>query len=1324
MKKLSDYQIVTKIYGIIIIALMGMIGIAATNNYQINKVYNVANYVAIKVVPNVLAMSDALTQFYNVRVVVRDHVLESDDVKKAEIDVVIQKNINAVEKLLTDYGTTLVSNEDARLLKIDREMLQEYAHSIKPLLAFSHQHKNDVAIQELSRATDIAKKFDDALNTHMDFNKQFAVENATTALETKDYSLQNSVIFSAIMVIFVSLIGWLISKFHVQEPLNGIIESIRKIANGKLKENVYGIERGDCVGDIARALKVLQGVSCEMESQRMMKQSLNDIDKALITATTYAEFGSALSSEIIPMLRMVYGALYVFDDNKQELHRVAGYGCDDSQHATCFTLGQGLIGQAAKDGKKITLELPSNSHIGVTIGLGQVGIYSELILPIIHKNHLLAVLELGSMDTIDEWATQFLDNLVPMLAEKMQILSGTVATAELLKETLEQADRMARQSAQLEDQAVEMEMQQIELKDTEVWFKGIIESAPEAMLVVNDKGEIILCNPKAEQIFGYDLDELHWKMVDSLVTDSIFNMGITDTVTTGVRKDGSEFPAEIGLSHLPDLGGRGECVCIALRDVTVARKVANEIFEAKELAENATKMKSDFLSNLSHEIRTPMNAIIGMSYLVMKTDLTTRQRDHIQKIQYSSQHLLRIINDVLDFSKIEAGKLMIENIDFEFDKVLDNLANLISEKTNEKGLELIFDVAPNVPQYLNGDSLRLGQILINYGNNAVKFTEQGEIVIAATVLEETKKDVFLKFSVSDTGIGLTPEGKAKLFQSFQQADSSISRKYGGTGLGLAISKQLAELMGGEVGVDSEVGKGSTFWFTARLGKALGAIKSLVPHPDLRGRHVLVVDDNEMARHVLEDLLVSMSFKVSQAESGKETLKLIQKADAKNVPFEVVYLDWRMPEMDGIETAKAIKQLTLKKQPHLVMVTAHGREDVIKEMEDSGIENMLVKPVNASILFDVTMHVLGQENDEVQERHIHHGSNILENLFVIKGSTILVVEDNELNQEVAMGLLEDGGFDVHIANNGKEAVEMVAKNTYDIVLMDMQMPVMDGVTATIEIRKDAKNKDLPIVAMTANAMQQDREKCVAAGMVDHVAKPIDPDELFGALLKWIKPKQNTNSSKAIVLPLKKAVIKQDDLPVIDGLDVELGLKRVIGKKPLYFNMLKKYVTNQANTSNEMREALAANDYETAERVAHSAKGVSGNIGATTLQAMATEIETMIHEKVANEMVLSQIVPFEMAQNALINALKNALPIEESKSVAVFDEAKVTEVLTRLHKLLSEDDSDASDVLENNLDLLRFVLDVELFAKVDSAIKQFDFVKALELLNKYNELKFQR
>ncbi len=1334
--KFSNIKIATKIYIVILIALLGMIGISGMNHYQSEKIYNSANYATINTVPSVLLMSDALVKFYEIRIQIRNHILNPAPDKFATIEKRIQKEAEIVDKLLTIYSETMISNdEDKRLLDLDRALFMKFLTSIEPIIELSRQNKNDEAKNLLfGAALQIATEFDNTLNNHMDLKKKLAHEGALEALEVKDFANQVSFITTAIIFILVSIFSWIIANLSLSRPINDVVDSLKQLTNGKLNIKITGVERQDEVGDIARALEVLLGVANDMEAQRVMKESLTKIDQALLNAATYEEFGNTLSSKIVPMLRMIYGALYILDDKKQTLIRVGGYGCNDEIHAKSFTVGQDLIGQCAKDSTKIELKIPANSIVGVKTGIGIIGIQHELILPIVHNRKLLGVFEIGSIEKIDNWAIEFLDNFLPIIAAKIKILSGNVATRELLKETLEQSERMARQSAQLEEQTVEMEMQQIELKDTEAWFRGIIESAPEAMLIVNEKGEIILCNPKAEQVFGYESGELHWKSVDDLVPAAIRvnhpvlrakfmaeknsrAMGGDAIDLRGIRKDGSSFPIDIGLSLLPDLGGRGLCACASIRDITIAKHAADEIREAKEIAENATKMKSDFLSNMSHEIRTPMNAIIGMSHLALKTELTTRQHDYIKKIQGSSQHLLGIINDVLDFSKIEAGKLTIENVDFEFDKVLDNLADLISEKTNDKGLELIFDIALNVPKYLNGDSLRLGQILINYSNNAVKFTHHGEIIIAAKVLEETEADAFLKFSVSDTGIGLTPESKEKLFHSFQQADSSTSRKYGGTGLGLAIAKQLAELMGGDVGVDSELGKGSTFWFTARLGKAKGAIKNLVPHSDLRGCNVLVVDDNEMARHVLEDLLVSMSFKVSQAENGKAALNAIQKADSEGTPFEVIYLDWRMPELNGIETAKAIKKLILNKHPHLVMVTAHGREEVIKEIEDSGIEEILVKPMNASILFDVTMHVLGQKNDAALERHtIHHGSNILEKLAIIKGASILIVEDNELNQEVAMGLLEDGGFDVHIAKDGQEAVEMVAKNTYDIVLMDMQMPVMDGITATIEIRKDTKNKDLPIVAMTANAMQQDREKCAKAGMNDHVTKPINPDELFYTLLKWVKPKQSMTSSVTTVPTTKTAVKLDDDLPVVDGLDVELGLKRVIGKKPLYFNMLRKYVTNQANTSNELRAALAVNDYITAERVVHSAKGVSGNIGALNLQAIAAEIEKMIHKNVATDSIIVKIASFEIAQNTMINALKAQLPSDPTTDdLSTVDISKSNEVLGNLSKLLAENYSESNEVFEDNLDLIRTVLGADAFSKMNSAMQQFNFKKALELLN---------
>ncbi len=862
-----------------------------------------------------------------------------------------------------------------------------------------------------------------------------------------------------------------------------------------------------------------------------------------------------------------------------------------------------------------------------------------------------------------------------------------------------------------------LDMQKINLKETEAWYQCIINFAPDALMVINKNGHLIFCNPKAEEMFGYAAGELKNQPLTALIftNENVINPHSDNLL--GRHKNGYQFPIMIDLSHLPDLGERGECACISIRDITVSQQEKAAIMAAKEMAENASKMKSDFLSNMSHEIRTPMNAIIGMSHLAMNSDLTARQRNYIKKIQSSSQHLLGIINDILDFSKIEAGKLTIENVDFELAHILDDLANLISEKTNSKGLELIFDISPNVPKFLNGDSLRLGQILINYSNNAVKFTEKGEIIISITVLEDTKTDVLLKFSVSDTGVGIAPENKAKLFESFQQADTSTSRRYGGTGLGLAIAKQLTELMHGEVGVESEIGKGSTFWFSAKLGKAKEQVKNLVSNLDLRGRHVLVVDDNDMARHVLNDLLASMGFNVSQTDNGRAALALIQKADADKSPIEVVYLDWRMPEMDGIETARAIQALTLNKHPHLIMVSAYGNEEITHEIQEAGIQKMLLKPVTASLLFDVTINVLGQKGDMIQDTHVHHrGMNVAEELSVISGAIILVVEDNELNQEVAMGLLEEGNFDVHIANDGKEAIAMIAKNHYDLVLMDVQMRVMDGISATIEIRKDPKNSALPIIAMTANAMKQDREKCIEAGMNGHIAKPIAPNELFNTLLTWIKPKQGMTPPTPLVAH-KKAAEQEVILPLIEGLDVELGLQRVIGKKSLYMNMLRKYVTNQVNISNEIRTALTANDYPTAERIIHSAKSVSGNIGATNLEMMAKTIEKMIHEKIDSNSILNHIAEFEIAQNAMIMSIQSQLPLDPATEyLSSVDTSKATEIFASLRQLLAENDSDADDLFEENIDIIRAILGEDIFSKFNAAMQEFNFKKALALLNK--------
>jgi len=767
--------------------------------------------------------------------------------------------------------------------------------------------------------------------------------------------------------------------------------------------------------------------------------------------------------------------------------------------------------------------------------------------------------------------------------------------------------------------------------------------------------------------------------------------------------------------------GRVIGLCGISTDITDRKHMEGELIAAKRVAEDAAQAKADFLANMSHEIRTPMNAIMGMAYLVQKTELTVKQKDYIDKIYRSGQHLLGIINDILDFSKIEAGKLDIEYADFKLGGVLENLSNLIGEKCAEKGLELIFDVDPEVPEDLRGDPLRLGQILINYTNNSVKFTEKGEIIVRIRKLKQEDDECLLKFEVQDTGIGLTEEQKGKLFQSFQQADTSTTRKFGGTGLGLAISKRLATLMGGEVGVESTFGAGSTFWFTALLhkGEISGEPQSF--EYNVEGCRVLVADDNQQARTVLHEMLRSLNLRVDEVGSGKAAIESVIKADTEKDPYELIFMDMMMPEMNGIEAFRSICVLNIPIKPHCIIITSFGREEVFRQAEDTGIELVLMKPVNPVVLRDATLRILcgsGKETSSAKSYEVADISAL--NLDSIRGAKILVVEDNELNQQVVMELLEDGGFEIDIAENGQIAVDMSVKKPYDIVLMDMQMPVMDGLEATKIIRQNPDMAMLPIVAMTANAMESDRERCAEAGMDDHLAKPIEPERLFAILLKWIPPKQSTENIPQRAFASAAGELPEKPLDIeIPGLNVKLGVSRVLGKQKSYLSLLRKYVSSQREFVSEITAALESGDCLTAERCAHTLKGVSGNIGAEEIQAKAVELESAIREKAPRETLDIKTQETKLLLDKMIEALEKALPLEEDRKEASGPESAAEDLLYVLRELKPHIETrkpkKCSEVLE---DYQKLVWPSKLraeAAELEKLIAKYRFREAKEILD---------
>ena len=707
--------------------------------------------------------------------------------------------------------------------------------------------------------------------------------------------------------------------------------------------------------------------------------------------------------------------------------------------------------------------------------------------------------------------------------------------------------------------------------------------------------------------------------------------------------------------------GKPGIIAGTVMDITGTKTMQHAIEAAKTAAEEASKAKSEFLANMSHETRTPMNAIIGFAHLALKTELTQQQRDYVSKIKQAAEWLLGTINDILDFSKIEAGKLVMETVDFSPEQMLATVMSIAGQSAHAKGLELLVKIAPDVPLALVGDPHRLSQVLVNLVGNAIKFTSTGEVELHAALSEVSVDKVRIQFSVRDTGIGMTPEQRANLFRPFTQADSSTTRRYGGTGLGLSIAHRLVEMMNGRIWVDSEPGRGSTFSFTAwfALPAATGRRQHVVPAP-LDGMKVLVVDDNEAARAVAVQLLRSLRFSVQAVGSGEEALQSVQQADSDD-PFGLVLIDSGMPGMDGIKTTRRIRSGGfLRRVPRvLVMSAAPGAEDVRASAAEAGAIGVLTKPITPSSLFDAIITAFAPEDARSTSREGHQPVGLT-------GIRVLVAEDNEINQQIAVELLRGEGMEVTVVENGRQAVERLSRERedYQVVLMDIQMPEMDGYEATRRLRTQPRFAALPIIAMTAHALAEEKQRALDAGMTDHVSKPIRPDALFETLRLY------TGRSAEGTAPVSGASATHGLVPDIDGIDVPGGLQRVAGNAKLYRDLLGRYVEGQREAARKIREALGAGDRARAESIAHVLNGVSGNIGAGGVQVAARDTEEAIARNLENAQVdeaLRRLSEVLVSTTARIGAALEATPGRREPAIPAADAAAVREALGRLARV---------------------------------------------------------